>query len=70
MFLLRKWVEKTVKSALIAFLAAPLVTEWMLTLGVTVDQDKLYAGSIVAVVSGLNWLKHQAWTPKLLRLLL
>lgn len=70
MFSLKKWAEKAVKAGIVAFLAAPVVATWLGTLGISVDQEKLYAGAIVAIAAVANFLKHQGWTPKLIKFLL
>ena len=72
-FLFRKWLEKTVKAAgyaTLAFLTSPVAQSWVATLGITIDPDKFLVGLMAVTLSLTNYLKHQAWTPKLLRSLL
>lgn len=66
-FLIRKWVEKVVKStitALVAYLTGPKLQVWLQQLGITVDVTQAQAGLWVAYASVANYLKHQKWVPR------
>ena len=68
MFSPKKWVEKTVKAgiaAFVTFLLGPQVAWWAAQLGITVDPAAMQAGLFATYLSGINWLKHQAWYEKL-----
>ena len=66
-FLLKKWVEKTLKAvgaAALSVLLGPKVQPLLTSLGIVIDPVQFQAGFFAFLLSLGNWLKHQSWTPK------
>lgn len=70
-FLVRKWLEKIVKTSIVAFVAyltgpkvLPVIQPVAEAFGWALEPAKLQAGLWVVLMAALNWLKHQSWTPK------
>ena len=67
-FLLSKWVKKTLQ-ALVSGVVA-IWTSGQLAATVPYPPEQISAAIWVVLISGSNWLKHQTWSPKLVRDLL
>lgn len=76
-FLISKWVEKMIKGGLLAVVTwltgpriVPILQPIADAFGWTLDPTALQAGLWVLLLSLSNWLKHQPWSPTLVRRLL
>ena len=73
-FSLKTWGRKLVQAAVTAIAAVVLGPKVAPVLGPVFDAagweltpEKVQAAVWVVLLSGANWLKYQAWTPKLVR---
>ena len=72
-FLWRKWFEKVIKGVITAFVAyvtGPKLSDGLAKVGIVVDAVQLQAGLWVGFTAAANYVKHQKWVPKELKILL